>query len=355
MGLVPYDLDGNGTSKTLPNGDVETGSFDALNRMTAQVETSGATHLFQYGYSYDLAGNVTAVSEVYSGGLTSGTVTNTYDSLNRLTNEAYTVSGTTGYTYDAGNNRLSKIFNGSATGTYSYNYVNQLTLVSGTENETFTYDADGNRKTRVLGSGTDTYSYDFDNRLVGLAKGIGGTGITTGAYAYTYDYRTRRVTRDESGTSGGVAAKVVFSGGSSVEELSGTTTAVEYIRGSDYGGGVGGVLYTIRSGTFSYTHENRRGDVVAKTNGSGSLTYQAAYQAFGDHPVQFGSTADRQKANTKEEDPTGLVNDGFRYRDLDTGVFITADPAGVSELGRIFTLMSIKTRGPASIQRGWRQ
>jgi len=37
---------------------------------------------------------------------------------------------------------------------------------------------------------------------------------------------------------------------------------------------------------------------------------------------------DRQKANTKEEDPTGLLNEGFRYRDLETGVFITRDPIG---------------------------
>jgi RHS repeat-associated protein len=29
-----------------------------------------------------------------------------------------------------------------------------------------------------------------------------------------------------------------------------------------------------------------------------------------------------------DEDPTGLLNEGFRYRDLDTGVFITKDPAG---------------------------
>ena len=33
-------------------------------------------------------------------------------------------------------------------------------------------------------------------------------------------------------------------------------------------------------------------------------------------------------ANTKEEDPTGLLNEGMRYRDLETGTFITRDPAG---------------------------
>ena len=51
-----------------------------------------------------------------------------------------------------------------------------------------------------------------------------------------------------------------------------TNPTVEYLRGSDYGGGVGSVLYTMRGTTPSFTHENRRGDVVAKTNASGSLT-----------------------------------------------------------------------------------
>ena len=78
----------------------------------------------------------------------------------------------------------------------------------------------------------------------------------------------------------------------------------------------------------SYTHENRRGDVIAKTDGTGSLTYQAVYEAYGKRTQENGSTLDRQKANTKDEDPTGLLNEGFRYRDLDTGTFITRDPLG---------------------------
>jgi RHS repeat-associated protein len=42
----------------------------------------------------------------------------------------------------------------------------------------------------------------------------------------------------------------------------------------------------------------------------------------------LGTNADRQRANSKDEDPTGLLNEGFRYRDLETGTFITRDPAG---------------------------
>jgi len=64
------------------------------------------------------------------------------------------------------------------------------------------------------------------------------------------------------------ATKVVFSGGTSVQELSvggPATPVVEYVRGSDYGGGVGGILYTLRGGAPSFNHYNSRGDVVAQT------------------------------------------------------------------------------------------
>jgi RHS repeat-associated protein len=58
------------------------------------------------------------------------------------------------------------------------------------------------------------------------------------------------------------------------------------------------------------------------------LTYEAAYEAYGNQTAQFGSTEDKQRANTKDQDPSGLLNEGFRYRDLETGTFITRDPLG---------------------------
>jgi len=67
------------------------------------------------------------------------------------------------------------------------------------------------------------------------------------------------------------------------------------------------------------------------------LTYQAAYEAFGSRTEEEGTTDDRQKANSKDEDPTGLLNEGFRYRDLETGTFITRDPAGFVDGPNLYT------------------
>ncbi|RBP35201.1 RHS repeat-associated protein, partial [Roseimicrobium gellanilyticum] len=153
-------------------------------------------------------------------------------------------------------------------------------------------------------------------------------------HSYAYDYRTRRITRSEPGSN---PVAMTFSGGLSVAEFEvtdpGTGTlntqpTVEYQRGPDMGGGVGGLLYSLRSGTAKFNLSNGRGDVVAQSDSSGDLTWTASYEAYGKRPVETGVNADRQRANTKEEDPTGLLNEGFRYRDLETGVWLSRDPAG---------------------------
>jgi RHS repeat-associated protein len=112
---------------------------------------------------------------------------------------------------------------------------------------------------------------------------------------------------------------------------------VEYVRGPDMGGGVGGLLYSVRGGAASLTHSSARGDVIAKADETGALTWQAQYEAFGRRPVETGVNLDRQRANSKEEDPTGLLNEGFRYRDLETGTFITRDPIGFKDGPNLYT------------------
>ena len=332
-----YDLDGHVRGKDLPSGEKEVTTFDALGRQSDSSDTTAAgALLYAYNYGRDAAGNLRLMSE-YKPGLPAATRTTTmaYDQADRLTQEAV-YSGTdtsatatpvsrTGYGYDASGNRTSKSVADGVTTTYSVNALNELTgfTESGGRSVSFTYDDNGNRATRTEGTATDAYAYDTENRLISLDKA--GTH-----YTYLYDYRTRRVIRTESGAS----TQVVFSGGTSVQEYSGSdaganTPSVEFIRGSDWGGGVGGILYSVRGGSASFDHFDGRGDVTTQTNPSGTVTYQAEYEAYGTRVQEFGSDADRQRANTKEEDPSGLLNEGMRYRDLETGSFITRDPAGM--------------------------
>lgn len=194
-----------------------------------------------------------------------------------------------------------------------------------------TYDAGGNRKNETLTAGATTaiksYTWTGLNRLNQVTMPNGAS------YAYLYDYRMRRIVDRLTPTS---IRQVVYSGGLGVQEYVGTTTVisnpatptVENQRADGMGGGVGGMLYSIRSGQTKFSLSNGRGDVVAQSDSTGAFTWTASYEAFGKRTKETGINLDRQRANTKEEDPTGLLNEGFRYRDLETGVWLSRDPAG---------------------------
>jgi RHS repeat-associated protein len=123
----------------------------------------------------------------------------------------------------------------------------------------------------------------------------------------------------------------------------------------DIGGGTRGLLWTARRETVSaetgstvtlrFNRYNSRGDVVGQSDAAGVTTWAATYQADGRRTGEVGTNLnpkhvtgrvrelgvnrDRHRANTKEEDPTGLLNEGFRYRDMETGTFISRDPLGL--------------------------
>jgi RHS repeat-associated protein len=350
-----YDLAGRVIRKTLPNGDVTAMRYDALGRTTHLNPYPQGSPLYRYRYWYDLYGNVRKIQEDYpAGGLPARTITNVYDKSNRLLTEtvvsgANTVVST--YTYDKANNRSARrrTLNGTLEADDGYAYL-PTNALGGYASEMPTHrvfllapDANGNRtvKNGIWGGGYWEYTYDFENRLVKVTDAL---PTPARVYEYTYDYRTRRIVRDES-RANGENTRAIFSGGTSVREIEADDTTVEYIRGSDWGGGVGGILYSLRGETPSISHANSRGDIIVRTGPTGQITYQAAYEAFGKHggtpnSAQSGQNPDRQRANSKDEDPTGLLNEGHRYRDLDTGTFITKDPAGFVDGPNLYTYVN---------------
>ena len=333
-----YDLNGNRRMLQLPNGVVQTCTYDAINRRL--TSTTGSVLTCTYGY--DANSDVAHIAEDFTGVLgTDRKIGNRYDGARRLVEEvekpANSAAVTTTYEYDKANNRTKKTSAGVITDYVFNNRLNQLdSYTDGTTTTGFEYDPAGNRTERKVDGVLDTtYSYDHDNRLVTLDD-----TTNSKTYSYAYDHRTRRVVRDES-AAGGDEIKLSFIGGTSAMEMDGAATAATFIRGSDYGGGVGGMLYSVRGGTPSYAHSNHRGDIVAKTDTNGDITWQAAYEAYGTRPQDsapgFGTNQDRQRGNTKDEDPTGLLNEGFRYRDLEAGVFLTQDPAGFVDGPNLYT------------------
>lgn len=187
---------------------------------------------------------------------------------------------------------------------------------------------------QVNPNGTRTYVWDVHGRLAQVSLPNGQV------HSYSYDYRTRRIGLQQTaaGAEPSKSTAVVFSGGLSLAEYESQATqttiaspsqsTVRYVRGPDMGGGVGGLLYSRRAQAVKFNLSNGRGDIVAQSDTSGALTWTASYEAYGKRTKETGENLDKQRGNSKDEDPTGLLNEGFRYRDLETGVWLSRDPAG---------------------------
>jgi RHS repeat-associated protein len=369
-----YDLAGRAAVMVGGNGQVTENLYDAVGRLTNRTLFQNIGNRTEtgvqaeFGWAHDAVGNVVAQHEKWPGSPERSAQVRvtamTYDGANRLLTETISdpQSGvtTTTYGYDAANNRTSKtVTGGSEPGwwEYDYNDVNQLLAWEKRVSENgavlktaaLEYDDNGNRTSQQIsgeadgggvnppnaGIGTTSYTWDAQNRLTGVTMPDGK------AYHYTYDYRTRRIgtEREASGGATEQHTAIVFSGGLSLAEYESATeqssiadpslSTVHYVRGPDMGGGVGGLLYSLRGGSAAkYNLSNGRGDIVAQSDASAALTWTASYEAGGKRTKETGTNADKQRANTKDEDPTGLLNEGFRYRDLETMVWLSRDPAG---------------------------
>jgi len=121
-----------------------------------------------------------------------GTITRTYDGLNRLTSET-TPQGSVSYTYDAAGRRTSMTVAGQTAVNYSYDNANRLTQITqGSSTVTYTHDAAGRRTSLTLPNGVLVeYAYDNASRLTGITYKQNGTTVL-GDLTYEYDKNGNR-------------------------------------------------------------------------------------------------------------------------------------------------------------------
>ncbi len=329
--VYAYDAAGNRTS-TRVNGNAPSSlTYNNLNQVTSYNGIS---------YGYDANGNRTSRTVSVGNTLPSGTSVSGTATASPSISSFAPAFGPVGEVVVlkganfTGTTAVSMFRNVNVT-SFRVDSDTQITLIvppgatTGTIRVTNNVGANVSSTKFSVSQAMTTYLYDLENRLSQvMPPALVGAGTVPPTYAYAYDYRTRRVGR----TEGSVSTAVVFSGGTSIAEYPGggsTGPTVEFVRGSDWGGGVGGILYSVRGGNASFDHYNARGDVSTQTSGTGTVSCQAEYEAWGKRTQEYGQDQDRQRANTKEEDPTGLLCEGRRYRDLETGSFLTRDPAGM--------------------------
>ncbi|WP_344667475.1 LamG-like jellyroll fold domain-containing protein [Catenulispora yoronensis] len=333
---VAYDSAGNQIGQTDPNGAVWTRSFDALNRITQQVEPVTDTTSIIKTFGYDAAGNQTRFTDgrganfitTYNGwGLPESGIepatsafpnaadrtwtttydanrrptilaepggvkrTESYDALGRLTGETGTgaeaATAAHTYKYDLAGRLLSVAAPGGDD-TFGYDDRGDLTSTAGPSGtSSFQYDGDGQMLSRTDASGTATYQYDADGRLKTLNEPLTGTQAALG-----YD-TVGELTSVNYGT-GGATRKLDYDGLHRItaDTLKNPAGAVEASIGYGYDT-IGHLTSKTTTGTAgaaanTYTYDYN-GRLTSWNNGATVTGY--GYDASGNRTSAGGVTA----------------------------------------------------------------
>ena len=207
-GTVTYDLNGNILTSTDANGNVTTNTYDALNRVLTSntVNSNDSSKNVSKSYTYDSMGRIT---QTVSNGLTTNTV---YDDLGRKYTE--TESDGNGYAVFRGffYEGVSQYVREEIVGQYhllfysdkTYEYDGEMRVVkvkeSGNETASYTYDANGNKKSETLANGVvSTYTYNKANRITKLENKSGNVTMSSYEYSYYLDGSDACKIHNESG------------------------------------------------------------------------------------------------------------------------------------------------------------
>ncbi|WP_329291440.1 restriction endonuclease fold toxin [Streptomyces pseudovenezuelae] len=336
----------SGTKKAYITNKYEEGT----DRLTESMVTD-QTHAYQLqdlNYTYDDAGNVTAITDPTTLGGT-GAADNqcfTYDGYRRLTNawtpataDCSTSKRTTAnlggaspywtsYTYtDSGLRKTETAHTTSAdtTKTYCYNTTKPHQLAATTTGSTCTgvaptyvYDDTGNTTTRLDGTTSQTLVWDNESRLNKLVEGSSTTG-------YVYDADGSLLIRRNT------AGETVLYLGATEVHLDTSTSTTKYWAQRYYSAGSATIaVRSNKSGTSTLAY------LAADQHGTSSLAVDATTQAITKrYTTPFGASRtggtgtwpdDKSFLGKSTDSSSGLTHIGAREYDSVLARFISVDP-----------------------------
>lgn len=298
--------------------------------ITEVNNANGSTQISKYSYTYYVDGNQKSKTESVAG-TNKGTTNYTYDGLNRFVSEQ-APDKTYSYQYDSYGNRSQLSVTGDENYATSYTYdknnsMRNQTKTAGTAKEItdFWYDPNGNQISsmtistggtgtagagiELAGGNTNSYSeYDSWNQLTKTMQ----NGKTA---SYTYNGDGLRMSKTVNGTK----TSHIWDGTNIAGDVT-NGTVTKYIRGLQ-------LISSKKGSNESFYTYNGHGDVVQLTNGTGSITKQYSYDAFG---VEIGKadndTNPFRYCGEYYDTDTDSVYLRARYYASTTGRFITEDP-----------------------------
>jgi RHS repeat-associated protein len=235
------------------------------------------------------------------------------------------------YTYDARGNRLT-----SLTGSYTYNDLNQLT---GSTINSYSYDADGNliEEKNKITTETKKYHYNSENRLIGFEHYPNDVSPADTSATYKYDIYGRRLQKNVNGT----VINFNWEGDNLALELEANYQPIRrYVYGLDKDDVEGYVEYSEVSGGFFDQYKHGWYSYVKDQVGTISKVYSEntqqmvetrTYGVFGELVNQTGTSTGNLGFQGKYYDKeSGLYYLYNRYYYPTNGRFIKEDPIGLS-------------------------
>jgi RHS repeat-associated protein len=338
-----YDATGRIETATLPNGTTANYQYDDNGRLQQILHTKAGSIVTGVKYTLADNGQRTKAEEYDSASTQAANVAANpaltrdyqYDSTGRLTQEKVTdrsnaVVRTTGYGYDKVGNRSSKSETtaaGTETIAYGYDSNDRLTqetktTVTGSQVlTTYTWDANGNVKTKTTGTSATFYVWNADNRLIEVKQGNSEAAAITVA-KYSYDASGNRTQKVEGDKVTTYLVDGTFAYAQTVQEniIQGqTTTSTSYVWGN-------GLIAQNRAGQPSYYHAVGLGNITALTDGTGAATDTYAYDAFGSIENKTGTTANNYRYTGEYFDEAiQLQYNRARWYDASVGRFVAQD------------------------------
>ena len=264
-----YNDDNTISQRIYGNGVVTEYSYNPLHQLASIEDNIGLSSLQMI---YDNMGNATVKKDML---LSQNSETFTYNSNNQLVSYSCGIINTEnqienptqyiGYSFDAVGNRTIVDINGEAYH-YSCNNKNAYTTISGAQNITMQYDANGN----MIDDGERTMQYDYNNHLISIDNGS--------VASYKYDALNRRIQKKfiENGVENTI--NYYYSNQQAIEERDGNDVVIaSYI----YGTWLDDYVQMKRNGSYYYYHQDGSNNVVSISDELGSLVERCDYDPYG--------------------------------------------------------------------------
>lgn len=311
-----YDSLNRIIGKDYSGGCYSTFAFDAAGRMTQLKHLkSDSSTIYEQTNTFDNVGNIISKTT----GM--GTTTYTYDAIYQLLSADHPVMTDETFTYDAVGNRLTSADHSN----WSYNNRNQLT---GYDGATFAYDGNGNSISKTDASGTTAYTYDFENRLRRID--FPGGGYAT----YKYDVYGRRIEKNMNGSITGY----VYDRISLLAEYDSSETLV---RNYFYGSGDINPSILYENNNIYYFYHDHLSTPQKVTDENGNTKWQALYTSFGETNIALENVVNNFRLPGQYYDiNSSLYYNLQRYYNPYIGRYLTPDPINPKESTNLYVYVS---------------